>query len=442
MVAKVKCNSLIEKKCNKQNKICNPASGRCVNLDYIYKKKLTKKVSCSTKKKALCQSQGKYCNSKTGQCKSYANKQVIPKKIIKDSTSSGVWNLANLRMLWNKRKSPVKKSKCSTLKKKSCNNIGKYCNRETGLCKSYATRKKSSLNNKKTKLPRKKPQTKKVKCSNEVINKCFSQNLICNPKTGRCIKKTSTLKPVKKKVVCSLSTINKCFSENKICNPKTGRCIKKTTTLKKNLKPAKKVQILSKKTIIPSTNKNLTLHQIKENYKKKDNLLFQNLATKGKSNTQLLKKTQTKKTKLPNTMKQPTSLRTQTLKNLTTNLNTKTPKCKKGFRKNKITGECEKTVIPTLSISETPSSSNNSSNKDILETPSSSNLDISEILDNKDTSESNDLFSSIENDDSLIVNTPESNNSQDEVIDVIPKSIKKKNTKITLLPKNNTVISE
>ena len=42
MVAKVKCNSLIEKKCNKQNKICNPASGRCVNLDYIYKKKLTK----------------------------------------------------------------------------------------------------------------------------------------------------------------------------------------------------------------------------------------------------------------------------------------------------------------------------------------------------------------------------------------------------------------
>ena len=436
MPSKSKCNSVIEKKCNKQGKMCNPKSGRCVKVDYMYNKPVTrkkpklkpkykpkpkpkqktKKVYCSTKKKALCQSEGKYCNSKTGHCKSYAKKSTSKKNKMKETSGTGVWNLANLRMLWKNRKSPAKakaktkaKPKCSNEKKLTCYNQGKYCNQKTGLCKSYLKKKRT---------PKKRTPNKK-KCNDEQIHNCLNQNKMCNLKTGRCVMSKSNLKPKKKvqtvKKKCDLLMINKCFNQNKICNSKTGRCVK---TRKDSLK---KVDFLSKQSIIPSRNSKLTLHKIREMYKKRDDQLIQ------KQKPTRTKPKQTKPKQTNKTVRSPiaTSLSIQTLNDLTkksqkTNkINTRinqqtTRRCSKGFRKNKITGECDKTKVQVPSLQ----SSIDSNTKEFEE------LEPLKIAYSKENN----------NSDSLEVNTPGSKSSGLDIIEEIPKIISKKKTKITLQP--------
>jgi len=125
------------------------------------------------------------------------------------------------------------------------------------------------------------------KCTAEKIAKCAEEDKICNPKTGRCVKKDGKIgkklleerrrraagaaerragvkpkskskkskskkskskkskkskkpKEPKSKKKCTAEKIAKCTEEDKICNPETGRCVKKDGKLGKQILAAKK----------------------------------------------------------------------------------------------------------------------------------------------------------------------------------------------------------
>jgi tRNA A-37 threonylcarbamoyl transferase component Bud32 len=139
----------LDKKCP-VGKVCNPDTGRCINI----KKAISRKTSKGASKKNKCIDKkcpvGKVCNPDTGRC-------VNIKKAVSKKTS----------------KVASKKNKCID---KKCP-VGKVCNPDTGRCVNI----KKAISRKTSKVA-----SKKDKC---IDKKCPIEKL-CNPETGRCKKKT------------------------------------------------------------------------------------------------------------------------------------------------------------------------------------------------------------------------------------------------------------
>ena len=135
-----------------------------------------------------------------------------------------------------RKKKSKKKDKCDEV---VCTS-DKVCNPASGRCVKKTGKIGKSLL--KAPSPRKKSK-KKDKCD-EVV--CTSDK-VCNPASGRCVKKTGKIgksllkapsprKKSKKKDKCDEVV---CTSD-KVCNPASGRCVKKTGKIGKNLLSSKK----------------------------------------------------------------------------------------------------------------------------------------------------------------------------------------------------------
>ena len=169
------------------------------------------------------------------------------------------------------------KTQCNKTRKDEVRKIAKALNlnfdksmKKDDLCKLILKHLKKSSPNKpspnKPSAGGKKPSPgKKNKCTAEKITKCNHINKLCNPESGKCVKKDGKIgkqllaqqgskpspaapgtagaaaaeSPKKpspgKKNKCTAEKIGKCKHINKLCNPASGKCVKKDGKIGKQL---------------------------------------------------------------------------------------------------------------------------------------------------------------------------------------------------------------
>ena len=150
--------------------------------------------NCTDKKNKECHMKGKVCNPVSGRC-------IIPKNIVKSTLDKPVEEDFEIKEDKTENKKPLNDksevNNCTDQKNKECDKKGKVCNPITGRCIISKNIVKSTLDKpveedfeiKEDNKPLDDKSKEVNNCTDKKNKECDKKGKVCNPITGRCIKK-------------------------------------------------------------------------------------------------------------------------------------------------------------------------------------------------------------------------------------------------------------